>query len=91
MQRRWGAGIFFLVTNLLAVLWLLWPVFVILKAYYGLGLASIYTSVEVPELPGLASIMIPLAVWVVIFVLNLIDTAVAGYKQQVLSSRRPKF
>ena len=80
MQRRWAAGIFFIVTSSVAVMWLVWVVFSVLKAYYGLAFASINAPAEAPSL---ASLIIPFVVWLVIYVAGIIDTAMASYRQQV--------
>lgn len=80
IQRRWAAGIFFIVTSSVAVAWLVWSVFSVLKAYYGLAFAPINAPAEAPSL---ASLIIPFVVWLVIYVAGIIDTAMASYRQQV--------
>ena len=88
MQRRWGAGIFFFVTSSMAVVWLVWVVFLVLKAYYGLAFAPINAPAETPSL---ASLIIPFVVWLVIYLAGIIDTAMASYRQQVNFRRSLKF
>jgi len=84
MQRRWGAGIFFIVASTVVGLWLFVTVFVVLKAYYGLAFAPMNAPVEVP---GLAALVIPFSIWLVIYVAGIVDTAIGSYRLQMKTTR----
>lgn len=80
MQRRWLAGGCYMVMALGATAWLLKNIFCVLKAYYGLA----FDSLNAPaDSPGITMVVLPFAVWLVIYVAGIVDTAIAGYRQQV--------
>ncbi|MEI8139465.1 MAG: hypothetical protein WCI03_06310 [bacterium] len=80
MQRRWGAGIFFIMTSSAAVIWLVIEVFIVLKAYYGMAFAPMNAPAEAP---ALASLIVPFVIWLALYVAGIVDTAIATYRQQV--------
>ncbi len=83
MQRRWAAGTLFIVGSTVATGWLVMTVFLILKAYYGLAFDPDHPPKDVP---GLAALVIPFVIWLVIYVAGLIDTAIGTYRQQMKAS-----
>lgn len=88
LQRRWVAGIFYMVLTTLVTIWLVSMVYVVLKAYYGLAFDPMNAPAEVP---GVKALIIPFVVWVAIYFAGIIDTAVAMYRQRVRSAGRPEF
>ncbi len=77
MQRRWGAGIFFLVSAGASVIWLVGSVYAVLKDYYGLAFAPMNAPVKEPDL---SMLIIPFVTFLVLYVAGLVDTAVAAYR-----------
>lgn len=75
MQRRWVAGILFLLAATVALGWFAWTAFVVLKAYYGLAFDPMHAPAEIP---GPAGLMCPFVAWLVIYVAGIVDTAIAS-------------
>lgn len=88
MQRRWLAGVFYMVVSTVVMVWLVIAVFAVLKVYYGMAFEPMNVPVEAP---GIAPLIIPFVVWVAIYVAGLIDTAIASYRQRVKSLPHPRF
>lgn len=84
LQRRWMAGIFFLVASTAASGWLMRSVFVVLKSYYSMAADPMKPREDVP---GWMELIIPFLLWLTVYVAGLIDTAMANYRHQVKTSR----
>ena len=85
MQRRWMAGSLFVVISSGVLGWFLFKVIVILKAYYGLA----FNPSSVPaEAPHAGSMLMPLLLWIAVYLSGLVDTAAGTYRQRVMRSRQ---
>ncbi|MEI6563159.1 MAG: hypothetical protein WCO42_02490 [bacterium] len=84
MQRRWVAGILFVVSSTGVLGWFLLKVIVILKAYYGLA----FDPANVPaEPPHAGAMLMPLLVWILIYLAGLVDTVMGTYRKRVTRLR----
>lgn len=79
MQRRWLAGFFYFVTSTLALIWFARVAYVVIKAYYGLA----FDPMNAPaEIPGPLGLVLPFAVWLVVYVAGIVDTALVSWRKR---------
>lgn len=75
VQRRWVAGAVWVIVFGAAFVWLLARCFAVLKAYYDLAFDFNHAD---GGAPSAAAIVAPFLVSMVVYVANLVDTAMAG-------------
>lgn len=79
MQRRWVAGSAYAVVFGVAFGWLIVRCLKVLKAYYDLAFDFNHAT---GEAPSLVAIVIPFVLSMAIYLVNLVDTAIAGRRRR---------
>ena len=77
VQRRWGAGVGFIVAFTVPLVWFVVKVFAVLKAYYEFAFNFRGAT---GEAPGAAAIILPFVLSVAVYIACLVDVAVATYR-----------
>jgi hypothetical protein len=86
MQRRWVVGAFLIVLSSTVFVWFVVKFCAIMIAFYGLPYEMMTDPAQMPDWLSLA---VPFGVLLVIWLIGIIDTAIASYRIRVKQNRPP--